>query len=396
MVTLLDDLAWADPAFEDHSVWRFGKTPEPWQNQSALVRLAQNVEIKLNLNLDGLRIQGAWWYADADQVQRFRTAVAADKSGSALAGIVAKLRGQGFEITGHVLQRVPRGYPSDHPRAGLLRHRSLLAVRYLGDDWLYTPEAVDGVLAAYKGRVSQVHAVLDAKCVGPQLYDQVADHGAERFLDGGQRHVDDLFGDLLADLLEQPFHDDASGLGCGQRTDLGEPEGERGRGLRGDHLGRQNAELDDCAELGAFDQDGDAVQGRGSHAAALPQILQVRAVDLAPVGVQRLDGDRAACRGDEALDRGVSFVRAFVDIVGELPHGVGHLAIVVLVHIGPGDPDDVENLVRPTRQHNTHVKQPPLTAHQMTTHSHLGKQFLKPETSRPILSSHLRAVGNLA
>jgi uncharacterized protein (DUF2461 family) len=151
MVALLDDLAWADPAFEDHSVWRFGKTPEMWQNQSALVRFARNVEINLILNLDGLRIQGAWWYADADQVQRFRTSVAAYKSGSALAGLVTELRGEGFEIAGHVLQRVPRGYCAGHPQAALLRHRSLLAIRNLGDDeWLYTPKAVDAVLAAYK------------------------------------------------------------------------------------------------------------------------------------------------------------------------------------------------------------------------------------------------------
>ena len=32
-----------------------------WQNQSAVLRIARNVEIGLCFNLDGLRIQGAWW-----------------------------------------------------------------------------------------------------------------------------------------------------------------------------------------------------------------------------------------------------------------------------------------------------------------------------------------------
>jgi uncharacterized protein (DUF2461 family) len=32
------------------------------------------------------------------------------------------------------MKRVPRGYPADHPRAGLLRHRSLIAARELESD----------------------------------------------------------------------------------------------------------------------------------------------------------------------------------------------------------------------------------------------------------------------
>lgn len=151
MVALLHDLAWADPAFEDHSVWRYGKTPWWWQNQSATVRVGRNVEIGLRFNLDGLRVQGAWWYADTDQVARFRAAAAAEESGTALAGVLADLGGKDFEITGDLLKRVPRGYPADHRRAALLRHRSLLAVRHLGcGDWLRTSGAVDRVLTAHE------------------------------------------------------------------------------------------------------------------------------------------------------------------------------------------------------------------------------------------------------
>ncbi|MDT7843406.1 DUF2461 family protein [Streptomyces justiciae] len=151
MVALLHDLAWEDPAFEDHSVWRYGKTPWWWQNQSAVARVARNVEIGLRFNLDGLRVQGAWWYADSDQISRFRAAVAAEASGSALDDVVAELRDKGFEITGDRLKRAPREYPTNHPRAALLRHRSLLAVRHLGsDEWLQTPEVVDRVLAAHE------------------------------------------------------------------------------------------------------------------------------------------------------------------------------------------------------------------------------------------------------
>jgi len=151
MVELLHDLAWEDPVFEDHSVWRYGKTSWWWQNQSAVARIARNIEIGLRFNLDGLRVQGAWWYADSEQISMFRAAVAAEPSGSVLGDVVADLRGKGFEITGDLMKRVPREYATDHPRAALLRHRSLLAVRHLGgDEWLQTPEVVDRVLATHE------------------------------------------------------------------------------------------------------------------------------------------------------------------------------------------------------------------------------------------------------
>jgi hypothetical protein len=158
MVSLLHDLAWADPAFEDHSVWRYAKTPWWWQNQCAVVRIGRNVEIGLRFNLDGLRIQGGWRYGDSDQIGRFRTAVAEQASGSELSGVLARLGDVGFEIIGDVMKRVPRGYPPDHPRADLLRHRSLSALRHLGcDDWLHTSQAVDRVLAAH----AQLRPMLD-------------------------------------------------------------------------------------------------------------------------------------------------------------------------------------------------------------------------------------------
>lgn len=150
MISLLHDLAWANPAFEDHSVWRYAKTPWWWQNQCAIVRVGRDVEVGLRFNLDGLHVLGAWRYADSERIARFRAAVAEEASGSELAALLAGLRAAGFEMAGDVMKRVPRGYPADHTRAELLRHRSLIALCHLGcDDWLHTPEAVDRVLAAH-------------------------------------------------------------------------------------------------------------------------------------------------------------------------------------------------------------------------------------------------------
>jgi hypothetical protein len=72
MIALLSDLADADPWYEDFAVWRYATTAYWWQNQCAVVRVARNVDIGFRFNLDGLRIQAAWWYAGPEQIALFR------------------------------------------------------------------------------------------------------------------------------------------------------------------------------------------------------------------------------------------------------------------------------------------------------------------------------------
>ncbi|GLW94151.1 DUF2461 family protein [Actinokineospora globicatena] len=146
MVALLSDLADADPRYADFSVWHFAKDPFWWQHQGAVVRLARNVEIGLRFDLDGLHVKGAWHYPDPGQVRQFRSAVAEDTSGARLVEILAALPEQ-FEVTGDVMKRGPREYPPDHPRAELLRYRSLVATRPVWpEDAVHTADAVDQVL----------------------------------------------------------------------------------------------------------------------------------------------------------------------------------------------------------------------------------------------------------
>jgi uncharacterized protein (DUF2461 family) len=142
MIDLLNDLADVNPWYEDFAVWRYGSTAWWWQNQCAIVRVARNVEIGFRFNLDGLRISAAWHYADSEQIALFRAATAADESGHALEDLVSSLAADGHQIRGDVMKRIPRGYPADHPRADLLRHRSLIAARELESDALGDVEPV--------------------------------------------------------------------------------------------------------------------------------------------------------------------------------------------------------------------------------------------------------------
>jgi len=151
MIALFNDLADMNPAYDDFSVWGFRKTSWWWQHQGGVIRIARNVEIGLRFDLDGLRIQGAWWYPDPDQLACFRTAVDDEERGGELTRIVESLQDAQYEITGDIMKRPPRGYSADHPRLPLLLRRSLIAARPLGcEDWLHHPDGVDHVHQACK------------------------------------------------------------------------------------------------------------------------------------------------------------------------------------------------------------------------------------------------------
>jgi uncharacterized protein (DUF2461 family) len=142
MIDLLNDLAYVDPWYEDFAVWRYAGTAYWWQNQCAIVRVARSIEIGFCFNLDGLSVKGAWHYAGPEQITLFRAAAAADESGRALEDLVSSLAADGHGILGDVMKRVPRGYPADHLRAGLLKHRSLIAARELESDTVRGVEPV--------------------------------------------------------------------------------------------------------------------------------------------------------------------------------------------------------------------------------------------------------------
>jgi uncharacterized protein (DUF2461 family) len=151
MVELMNAVADADPEYEDFAVWGYGDVLlQAWQRQHAIVRLARSIELGVRFDLDGLGVGLAWWYAPSVQIERYRAAVADDGSGRRLVAIVNQLEREGIVISGDLLKRPLRGLPADHPRAKLLRHRSVLAARALGcEDWIHTPAAADHVLAAF-------------------------------------------------------------------------------------------------------------------------------------------------------------------------------------------------------------------------------------------------------
>ncbi len=77
-----------------------------------------------------LRLTGAGIMGMSDQrLEAYRSAVAAPKTGEALESLLAQIRAEnpGLQTSEPRWARVPAGYPSDHPRAALLRCDTLHA-----------------------------------------------------------------------------------------------------------------------------------------------------------------------------------------------------------------------------------------------------------------------------
>ncbi|MDQ6715522.1 MAG: DUF2461 domain-containing protein [Actinomycetota bacterium] len=123
---------------------RFSADKSPYKTeQGAVVAGKDGAGYYLRIGSDGLTTGGGYIHAAPDQVTRYRGAVDAETSGRDLVGIVTTLRRKGFQIGGETLTGRPKGYAPDHPRIGLLRHKSLIAWREHGiPAWLPTSSVV--------------------------------------------------------------------------------------------------------------------------------------------------------------------------------------------------------------------------------------------------------------
>jgi uncharacterized protein (TIGR02453 family) len=132
--------------FRPYRDTRFSLDKSPYKTTIA----AHNDAGYISLSSDALGVGSGLYMPSPDQLARFRAAIADERSGAKLESIVAGLRGKRIEVTAHEsLKSAPRGYPKDHPRIELLRHKGLTAWReWPVGTWLAT--------AAPKRRVVEV------------------------------------------------------------------------------------------------------------------------------------------------------------------------------------------------------------------------------------------------
>jgi uncharacterized protein (TIGR02453 family) len=121
----------------------------------------------IQLSAHGLGAGSGMYMLASDQLERYRAAVAEDRTGTELAALVTTATKAGLEVTGHEsLKTVPRGYPKDHPREDLLRQKGLITWKqWPVARWLGTAAAKDRI-AGFFHASAPIGAWLDSN-VGP-------------------------------------------------------------------------------------------------------------------------------------------------------------------------------------------------------------------------------------
>jgi uncharacterized protein (TIGR02453 family) len=106
----------------------------------------------IHLTANSLGVGAGMWEMAPDQLDRYRKAVDASRSGNRLTSIVADAKKAGLDITGHgVLKTAPKGYPKDHPRIELLRYKGLIAWQeWPAAAWLGSRRAKDRVVKFFE------------------------------------------------------------------------------------------------------------------------------------------------------------------------------------------------------------------------------------------------------
>jgi uncharacterized protein (TIGR02453 family) len=156
MVALLAELAdefGEGKVFRPYRDVRFSKDKTPYKNHcGGIVSGHRGLGgYYVQVSADGLMVACGYYETSADQVERFREAVADDRRGSDLRRRLEALDRDGFDIAGDQLKTRPRGYDADHPRIDLLRHKTLYGLRrWQPDDWLHTAETASVVRAAWR------------------------------------------------------------------------------------------------------------------------------------------------------------------------------------------------------------------------------------------------------
>jgi uncharacterized protein (TIGR02453 family) len=134
---LADEAGGRVKLFRQHRDTRFSTDKSPYKTQTYGViadRPDSLAALYLQLSSGGLFAGTGYYVLAADQLTRFRAAVDRDDAGGDLERIVGAVHAAGVETWGEALKTAPRGYPRDHPRAPLLRHKSLIAGRRLAPD----------------------------------------------------------------------------------------------------------------------------------------------------------------------------------------------------------------------------------------------------------------------
>jgi uncharacterized protein (TIGR02453 family) len=139
MLELAAELGGDVKIFRQNRDVRFSPDKSPYKTQTyGLIhdRPENRPVLYAQISARGLFAGSGYHVLAADQLARFRDAVADERTGPALEEALAHAEDAGAETYGETLRTAPRGYRRDHPRITLLRHKALVGGGRLepGDD----------------------------------------------------------------------------------------------------------------------------------------------------------------------------------------------------------------------------------------------------------------------
>ena len=173
MTELVEELA---PEFGEAKIFRpyrdirFSKDKTPYKTHiGALVGRGY-----VQFSAQGLAVGNGMYGMAPDQLDRYRQAVAGDRTGGQLEDAIAAIEKEGIGVSGRdVLKSAPRGYPADHPRIELLRYKGIVAWKeWPVEAWLETVAARDRVAGFW--RATRPLSTWLADNVGPSASEGVA------------------------------------------------------------------------------------------------------------------------------------------------------------------------------------------------------------------------------
>ena len=126
---------------------RFAKDKTPFKtHQGAFVPAGPATGWYVEVSARGIRTGAGFYEASSPRLASIRAAIDDDRRGQELERLLAGLAADGWDVAGERLKTTPRGYPADHPRIGLLRHKSMTVGRSHGfEPVVHTPELLDVV-----------------------------------------------------------------------------------------------------------------------------------------------------------------------------------------------------------------------------------------------------------
>lgn len=139
--------------FRPHRDVRFARDKSPYKTaQGAVTEGPGGAAYYLQVSAEGLMVACGYYQLAADQLERWRDAVVQERTGRAITAEVAALRGKGYDVGAREsLKTAPRGYPRDHPRIDLLRHKGLTMGRsFPPARWLHGRGALDRIVGVWR------------------------------------------------------------------------------------------------------------------------------------------------------------------------------------------------------------------------------------------------------